>query len=165
MLTHKPKKSSSLGQTIGLLLRSSYDGLLSKWLLRYRAGGCGQPLPCWSVYLPLLPLIIFPSFPVIQGSGMLRMAGFIAEVTDEFLTFSASRGNDLRQIGLTGGCKWCLCVSRWKEAMEARKNDDDPVVPKSVLFHSKFDALLCSLSPMTLVTGFTRSLKFDQLCV
>lgn len=53
-----------------------------------------------------------------------------AEVTDEFLEFSASRGNDLRTIGLTGGCKWCLCVSRWKEALDARKNDQDLVVPK-----------------------------------
>ncbi|KAI9806438.1 MAG: hypothetical protein M1833_003625 [Piccolia ochrophora] len=56
-----------------------------------------------------------------------------AEVTNEFLEFSASRGNDLRTIGLTGGCKWCLCASRWKEAMEARKDDKDPVVPKIFL--------------------------------
>ncbi|KAH7065289.1 hypothetical protein B0J12DRAFT_639755 [Macrophomina phaseolina] len=53
-----------------------------------------------------------------------------AEVTDEFLDFSASRGNNLRSVGLTGGCKWCLCVSRWKEAMDARQSDQDPVVPK-----------------------------------
>lgn len=36
-----------------------------------------------------------------------------AEVTDEFLDFSAKQGNDLRPIpGMKGGCKWCLCVSR-----------------------------------------------------
>lgn len=37
-----------------------------------------------------------------------------AQVTDEFLDFSASRGNDLRKgiQGMKGGCKWCLCVSR-----------------------------------------------------
>lgn len=36
-----------------------------------------------------------------------------AEVTDEFLDFSAKQGNDLRPIpGMQGGCKWCLCVSR-----------------------------------------------------
>lgn len=51
-------------------------------------------------------------------------------VTNEFLDFSASRGNDLRSIGLTGGCKWCLCTNRWKEAFDARKGDDDPIVPK-----------------------------------
>ena len=58
---------------------------------------------------------------------------FTAVVTDEFLDFSASRGNDLRQIpGMKGGCKWCLCTNRWKEAVDARKSDDDPVVPKYV---------------------------------
>ncbi|KAH4208502.1 hypothetical protein HBH98_197380 [Parastagonospora nodorum] len=56
-----------------------------------------------------------------------------AIVTNEFLDFSAARGNDLRQAGLTDGCKWCLCVSRWREAFEARTGDDDKKVPKIVL--------------------------------
>ncbi|KAI4845189.1 hypothetical protein E4T44_05755 [Aureobasidium sp. EXF-8845] len=56
-----------------------------------------------------------------------------AEVTDEFLKFSAERGNDLRQIGLKGGCKWCLCVSRWKEAFDARGKEGDKIVPKIFL--------------------------------
>lgn len=55
-----------------------------------------------------------------------------AEVSDEFLKFSADRGNDLRQIGLKGGCKWCLCVSRWKEAFDARGKEGDKIVPKYV---------------------------------
>ncbi|MEM1350513.1 MAG: DUF2237 domain-containing protein, partial [Myxococcota bacterium] len=49
-----------------------------------------------------------------------------AVVTDEFLAFSAARGNDLstprpefRFPGLTGGDQWCLCALRWKEALEA----------------------------------------------
>ena len=53
-------------------------------------------------------------------------------LTKEFLDFSASRGNNLRSIGLEPGCKWCLCTARWKEAMEAAKSKDDPVVPKFV---------------------------------
>lgn len=53
-----------------------------------------------------------------------------AIVTDDFLSFSAARGNDLRTIGLKGGCKWCLCASRWKEAFDARKSDNDSIVPK-----------------------------------
>ena len=57
-----------------------------------------------------------------------------AEVTEEFLTFSANQGNDLRQIGLKGGCKWCLCVTRWKEAFDARGQEGDKVVPKYVFF-------------------------------
>jgi uncharacterized protein len=49
-----------------------------------------------------------------------------AEVTQAFLEFSRSRGNDLITPvpaydfpGLRPGDKWCLCVSRWKEALEA----------------------------------------------
>ena len=45
-------------------------------------------------------------------------------VTDEFLAFSKSRGNDLStsvpEFGFTGlkaGDKWCLCALRWKEAL------------------------------------------------
>lgn len=58
-----------------------------------------------------------------------------AEVSDEFLKFSAERGNDLRQIGLKGGCKWCLCVSRWKEAFDARGKEGDKIVPKYAETH------------------------------
>lgn len=46
-----------------------------------------------------------------------------AIVTADFLAFSKSRGNDLTKPlpkynfpGLAPGDRWCLCVSRWKEA-------------------------------------------------
>lgn len=49
-----------------------------------------------------------------------------AIVTEAFLEFSLSRGNDLitpkpeyRFPGLKPGDKWCLCAMRWKEAYEA----------------------------------------------
>jgi uncharacterized protein len=49
-----------------------------------------------------------------------------AVMTDEFLDFSASRGNDLSTPmpqygfpGLRAGDQWCLCASRWQEAYEA----------------------------------------------
>jgi hypothetical protein len=49
-----------------------------------------------------------------------------ARVTDEFLAFSVRRGNDLVTPwpefgfpGLTAGDRWCLCVARWREALEA----------------------------------------------
>lgn len=48
-----------------------------------------------------------------------------AQVTEEFLTFTRSRGNDLstpRPISIPGlkpGDRWCLCASRWKEALDA----------------------------------------------
>lgn len=43
-------------------------------------------------------------------------------VTEEFLDYSASQGNDLRIVGLSEGCKWCLCTSRWLEAFAAYKD-------------------------------------------
>lgn len=64
--------------------------------------------------------------------GIMLMA-WLGIVSNEFLDFSAARGNDLRQAGLTDGCKWCLCVSRWKEAFDARTGLDDKKVPKIVL--------------------------------
>ena len=59
-----------------------------------------------------------------------------AEVTDEFLEFSARQGNDLRVIpGMKGGCKWCLCASRWLEAFDAkgREKEGEKIVPKIFL--------------------------------
>lgn len=44
-------------------------------------------------------------------------------VTEEFLDFTASQGNDLRSIGgMKEGCKWCLCTGRWFEAYQAYKD-------------------------------------------
>jgi uncharacterized protein len=47
-------------------------------------------------------------------------------VTEEFLEFSRNRGNDLTtpmpQYGFPGlqpGDQWCVCASRWAEALEA----------------------------------------------
>jgi hypothetical protein len=49
-----------------------------------------------------------------------------AQITDEFLEFSKSRGNDLSTPrpefefpGLVAGQAWCLCASRWLEAYES----------------------------------------------
>ncbi|MGI8602338.1 MAG: DUF2237 family protein [Verrucomicrobiales bacterium] len=49
-----------------------------------------------------------------------------AVMTEEFLEFSAPRGNDLStpvpEVGFHGlvpGQRWCLCVTRWQEAFEA----------------------------------------------
>lgn len=47
-------------------------------------------------------------------------------MTDEFLAFSTSVGNDLSTPapqygfpGLRAGDRWCLCASRWSEAFDA----------------------------------------------
>lgn len=48
-----------------------------------------------------------------------------AEVTEEFFEFTRSRGNNLITpspthgfLGLKPGDNWCLCVSRWREALD-----------------------------------------------
>jgi hypothetical protein len=63
-----------------------------------------------------------------------------AVVTNEFLQFSKSRGNDLTRdypasgfTGLVEGDKWCLCVSRWIEAYQA--NVAPPIILNAT--HSK----------------------------
>lgn len=49
-----------------------------------------------------------------------------AQMTEEFLAFSMSCGNDLSTsrpeygfVGLVPGDRWCLCAARWHEAAEA----------------------------------------------
>lgn len=49
-----------------------------------------------------------------------------AQVTAAFLAFTKSRGNDLITPapeygfpGLKPGDRWCLCATRWREALEA----------------------------------------------
>jgi uncharacterized protein (DUF2237 family) len=47
-----------------------------------------------------------------------------AMVTKEFLAYTKARGNDLSTPnpwfpGLKPGDRWCLCASRWKEALDA----------------------------------------------
>lgn len=58
-----------------------------------------------------------------QDSGKHVVA---AVVTDAFLEFTLALGNDLISPypasnfpGLKAGDRWCLCVSRWKEALDA----------------------------------------------
>jgi len=49
-----------------------------------------------------------------------------AQMTEEFLAFSISQGNDLSTprleygfAGLQAGNRWCLCARRWLDASEA----------------------------------------------
>ena len=74
-----------------------------------------------------------------------------AIMTDEFLSFSKSRGNDLSTpmpqygfAGLTNGDQWCLCASRWQEAYEAGR------APRVVLAATHVSALeFCDLAALT----------------
>lgn len=60
------------------------------------------------------------------GAGDLGAHLVCAQMTQEFLDFSKSRGNDLITPnpvygfpGLKPGDRWCLCASRWQEALQA----------------------------------------------
>jgi uncharacterized protein (DUF2237 family) len=60
------------------------------------------------------------------GADDLGLHVVCAQMTDEFLEFSRSRGNDLMTPnpafgfpGLKAGDRWCLCAARWKEAFDA----------------------------------------------
>ncbi|MCU0708278.1 MAG: DUF2237 domain-containing protein [Pirellula sp.] len=61
-----------------------------------------------------------------SGAEDLGLHLVCAQVTDNFLEFSKRRGNDLitpvpefHFPGLKAGDRWCLCVLRWREALEA----------------------------------------------
>jgi len=56
------------------------------------------------------------------GTQDLGVHTVCAQITAEFLAFTKSRGNDLSTPsfsfpGLKPGDRWCLCVSRWQEAL------------------------------------------------
>jgi len=60
------------------------------------------------------------------GAGDLGVHVVCAQVTEEFLAFTKRQGNDLRTPvpgynfpGLKPGDRWCLCASRWQEALDA----------------------------------------------
>ncbi|MEG5000659.1 DUF2237 family protein [Microcoleus sp. B4-D4] len=60
------------------------------------------------------------------GGGDLGAHTVCAQLTEDFLQFTKRMGNDLstpvpefKFPGLKPGDCWCLCASRWKEAMDA----------------------------------------------
>ncbi len=60
------------------------------------------------------------------GAGDMGIHVVCARMTAAFLAFSKEQGNDLSTPspemnfpGLKPGDRWCLCVSRWREALEA----------------------------------------------
>lgn len=62
------------------------------------------------------------------GPGDFGLHIICVRVTDDFLEFSRSVGNDLSTPmpeyefpGLKDGDRWCLCAARWKEAYDAGK--------------------------------------------
>jgi len=84
------------------------------------------------------------------GPGDRGVHVVCAEMTAEFLAFTASRGNDLSTPnpafgfpGLKAGNRWCLCAARWAEALEAG------VAPPVVLESTHISALeFCELADL-----------------
>ena len=81
-----------------------------------------------------------------------------AVMTEEFLAFSADRGNDLVTPrpefdfpGLEPGDRWCLCLGRWLEALDATRAQRLPetTVPPVVLDATN-EAVLDSVERETL---------------
>lgn len=66
-----------------------------------------------------------------------------ATVSESFLKFTNSRGNNLESAGVKPNMKWCLCASRWKEAYDAFKDGklDKEAVPQVHLHASDKKAL------------------------
>lgn len=76
------------------------------------------------------------------GPGDTGLHTVCAEMSDEFLAFSRARGNDLSTPipeyefpGLAAGDRWCLCVTRWAEALAA------DAAPRVVLASTHISAL------------------------
>ena len=83
----------------------------------------GEPLTCCSTD-PLTGF--FRDGYCRTGGGDHGLHCLCAVMTEEFLTFTRKQGNDLstprpeyRFPGLKAGDSWCLCVTRWLEALEA----------------------------------------------
>lgn len=72
------------------------------------------------------------------------------KITDEFLRYSASKGNDLSTPipeydfpGLIAGDQWCLCAARWQQALE------DGCAPMVVLAATHISTLeICDLQDL-----------------
>ena len=76
-----------------------------------------------------------------------------AVMTDDFLSFSKAKGNDLSTPmeefgfpGLKAGDRWCLCVERWVEAWEAVS------APKVIMQRTEESAL--NYAPMEILKEF-----------
>ncbi|MEB3211293.1 MAG: DUF2237 domain-containing protein [Leptolyngbyaceae bacterium] len=76
------------------------------------------------------------------GAGDFGAHVVCAQMTEEFLAFTKAKGNDLSTPipaysfpGLKPGDRWCLCASRWKEAL------DEGAAPQVVLEATHASAL------------------------
>ena len=102
---------------------------------------------------PLEPCSMDPTTGFLRDGCCRRVDGdhgrheLCAVMTGEFLTFSKARGNDLLTPrpefdfpGLEPGDRWCLCLSRWGEAVDAN-------VAPPVILEATHEAVLRDVDP------------------
>jgi len=102
---------------------------------------------------PLEPCSMDPTTGFLRDGCCRRVDGdhgrheLCAVMTEEFLTFSKARGNDLLTPrpefdfpGLEPGDRWCLCLSRWGEAVDAN-------VAPPVILEATHEAVLRDVDP------------------
>ncbi len=102
---------------------------------------------------PLEPCSMDPTTGFLRDGCCRRVDGdhgrheLCAVMTGEFLTFSKARGNDLLTPrpefdfpGLEPGDRWCLCLSRWAEAVDAG-------VAPPVILEATHEAVLRDVDP------------------
>ncbi len=102
---------------------------------------------------PLEPCSMDPTTGFLRDGCCRRVDGdhgrheLCAVMTGEFLTFSKARGNDLLTPrpefdfpGLEPGDRWCLCLSRWVEAVDAN-------VAPPVILEATHEAVLRDVDP------------------
>ena len=98
------------------------------------AQGKGQRLGRNVLGGPLEPCSTEPMTGYVRDGCCRSMPGdtglhlLCAEMTREFLAYSKERGNDLSTPrpefgfpGLRPGDRWCLCILRWKQALDEGK--------------------------------------------
>ncbi len=117
-----------VGSSLGETQTTSSPRLFQKGFMTVRIGLHAQNvlgtklLPC-----SLAPLTGFYRTGCCDtGADDVGAHTVCVALTLDFLAFSRSRGNDLSTPmpqynfpGLKPGDRWCLCASRWKEALDA----------------------------------------------
>jgi len=119
--------------------------------------GFGGPIPSRNVFGdPLQACSLTPKTGFFRngccdtGPEDIGSHTVCVEVTEDFLQFSKTRGNDLSTPhtdfgfpGLRAGDRWCLCAPRWQEAFQENQ------APRVVLRATHEGALeYCSLADL-----------------
>ena len=83
---------------------------------------------CKAIFIMIKILLLVFIEIIVVILGMMIMVFNDYKITEDFLIYSKSVGNDLSTpipeynfFGLSEGVSWCLCAARWEEAYKAGK--------------------------------------------